>query len=79
MEVYYGNYKEIINELYDNIRKKVSISVDDPRENLTESEIKTAMTTILSKNIFKPGGENFASLVEAKVVETGTTEYDLVL
>ena len=59
--------------------KKVSISVDDPRENLTESEIKTAMTTIFSKNIFKPGGENFASLVEAKVVETGTTEYDLVL
>ncbi|MDB8793034.1 DUF2922 domain-containing protein [Romboutsia sp. 1001216sp1] len=59
--------------------KKVSISVDDPRENLTESEIKTAMTTILSKNIFKPGGENFASLVEAKVVETGTTEYDFVL
>ncbi|CEI73340.1 DUF2922 domain-containing protein [Romboutsia hominis] len=59
--------------------KKVSISVDEPRENLTEQEIKTAMTTILSKNIFKPGGEDLASLVEAKVVETGTTEYDLVL
>ena len=59
--------------------KKVSISVDEPRENLTEQEIKTSMTTILSKNIFKPGGEDLASLVEAKVVETGTTEYDLVL
>ena len=59
--------------------KKVSISVDEPREHLTEQEIKTAMTTILSKNIFKPGGEDLASLVEAKVVETGTTEYDLVL
>ncbi len=59
--------------------KKISISVDDPRENLTESEIKTAMTTILSKNIFKVNGEDLNSLVEAKVVETGTTEYDLVL
>lgn len=59
--------------------KKISISVDDPRENLTESEIKTAMTNILSKNIFKINGEDLDSLVEAKVVETGTTEYDLVL
>ena len=59
--------------------KKISISVDDPRENLTESEIKTAMTTILSKNIFKVNGEDLDSLIEAKVVETGTTEYDLVL
>lgn len=59
--------------------KKISISVDDPRENLTESEIKTAMNTILSKNIFKVNGEDLDSLVEAKVVETGTTEYDLVL
>ena len=38
------------------------------------------MTTILSKNIFKPGGENFASLVEAKVVETlELLSYDFVL
>lgn len=59
--------------------KKVSISVDEPRENLTEQEIKTAMTTILSKNIFKPGGEGLASLVGAKVIETGTQDFDLVL
>ena len=32
--------------------KKVSISVDDPRENLTENEIKEAMDTIIEKKIY---------------------------
>ena len=59
--------------------KKVSISVDDPRENITEAEVKTVMELILSKNIFSISGASFVELVEAKVVETGTTEFDLVL
>jgi len=59
--------------------KKVSISVDNPREDLTEEEVKTVMTLILSSNIFLPNGEELASLVEAKVVETGTSSYDLVV
>ena len=59
--------------------KKVSISVDNPREDLTEGEVKTTMTLILSSNIFLPNGEELASLVEAKIVETGTTSYDLVV
>lgn len=59
--------------------KKISISVDNPRDNISEQEIKTAMTTILAKDIFKPGGESLASMVEAKIVETATTEYDLVV
>lgn len=59
--------------------KVVSIGVDSPREDLTEAEIKTAMDLILSKNIFSNNGESLASLVGAKVVETGTTQYDLVL
>lgn len=59
--------------------KKVSLNVDNPRADLTEAEIKTAMTLILSKDIFAPNGEPLAVLVDAKVVETGTTSYDLVL
>ena len=58
--------------------KKVSISVDNPREDLSEEEIKTAMELIKDKNIFAPGGSDLASLVSAKVVETDTTNYDLV-
>ncbi|MGL6106416.1 DUF2922 domain-containing protein [Romboutsia sp.] len=59
--------------------KKVSLSIDDPRDNLSEAEIKTAMTMILSKDVFAPNGEPLAALLEANVVQTETTPYDLVL
>ena len=58
--------------------KKVSLTVDNPREDLTEEEVKTAMELIKEKNIFAPGVADLASLVSAKVVETDTTNYDLV-
>ena len=59
--------------------KKISISVDDPRDDLTEFEVKAAMTLILSSNIFLPNGDELALLIDAKVVETDTTSYDLVV
>ena len=59
--------------------KKVSLSVDNPREDITESEIKDAMDLVVSKNIFAPNGGDIVATVEAKVVVTDTTEYDLVL
>ncbi|MGL6121168.1 MAG: hypothetical protein ACRC0V_11780 [Fusobacteriaceae bacterium] len=37
------------------------------------------MTVMLSKDIFAPNGESLAALVEAKVIQTETTGYDLVL
>ena len=57
--------------------KKVSLTVDNPREDLSEEEVKTAMELIIEKNIFAPGGADLASLVSAKVVQTDTTNYDL--
>ena len=59
--------------------KKVSLSVDNPREDITESEIKDAMDLVVSKNIFTPNGADIVSAVEAKVVVTDTTAYDLEL
>ena len=59
--------------------KKVSLSVDNPREDITESEIKDAMDLVVSKNIFAPNGADLVSAVEAKVVVTDTTAYDLEL
>ena len=59
--------------------KNISISLDDPRQNLTEQEIQNAMNIILNNDIFAPNGETLVSLVGAKIVETGTTEFDLVL
>ena len=59
--------------------KKISISVDNPRADVTEEEIKTVMDLILAKNIFNISGNDIVALVDAKVVQTGTTEFDLVL
>ena len=59
--------------------RKVSLSVDNPREDITENEIKSAMELIVSKNIFAPNGSDIVAVVEAKVVVTDTTEYDLAL
>ena len=59
--------------------KKVSLSVDNPKEDITESEIKDAMDLVVSKNIFAPNGADIVSAVEAKVVVTDTTAYDLEL
>ena len=59
--------------------KSVSLSIDNPREDITENEIKTAMDLVVSKNIFAPSGADIANAVSSKVVVTDTTPYDLVL
>lgn len=57
--------------------RNVSISVDNPKSNLQESAIKTAMQTIVTQNVFAPNGEQLVSLVEAKIVVTNTDEYEI--
>ena len=59
--------------------KKVSLSVEDPRDDVTEAEIKTVMDLIVAKNIFTPNGSELVEAIEAKVVVTDTTPYDLVI
>ena len=59
--------------------KNVTISIDDPKDDLTEEQIKTAMELIVEKNVFKKNDYAFVEAVEAKIVTTDTTEYDLVL
>lgn len=57
--------------------RKISLFVTDPRANLTELEIKAAMDLIIEKNIFEPNGADIISAVDAKIVQTETTEFDL--
>ena len=71
--------KRLIMTFKTNDDKRVSLSIDDLREDVTEEEIKTAMDAVLAKGIFAPNGAELASVVDAKVVVTDTTEYDLVL
>ena len=57
--------------------KKVSLFVTDPREDLKEEEIKSAMDVIIEKNIFEPNGVDIVASVDARIVQTETTEFDL--
>ena len=59
--------------------RKVSLSIDDPKSNITEGEIQACMQLIVDRDVFVPNGEALAKVVEAKVVVTDTTAYDLVL
>ncbi|MGL5711562.1 MAG: DUF2922 domain-containing protein [Paraclostridium sp.] len=59
--------------------RKVSLSIDDPRQDLSERDIKDVMDLVVAKDIFAPNGEKLVGLVEAKVVATDTTEYDLIV
>ena len=59
--------------------KNVSISIDDPRDDLTESEIKSAMELMIAKDVFKKKNFSLTQAVGAKIINTETDEYDLVL
>ena len=71
--------KRLLMTFKDEDEKKISLSVDDPREDITEAEIKAVMDLIVSKNIFAPNGMDLVAAVEAKVVVTDTTPYDLAI
>lgn len=54
-----------------------TLTVDDPREDLEETEIITVMNLIKDKNIFLPKAYEITECVSAKIVDSTTTEYDL--
>ena len=59
--------------------KNISLSIDNPRDDINKTEIKNAINLVFSKNIFAPNGEDIVEAVKAKVVITDTTPYDLEL
>ena len=71
------NAKKLVMVFGTNKEQNVSLSVDKPKSSLNETQIKSAMETIVAQNIFAPNGEDLVKCVEAKIVTTNTNEYDL--
>ena len=71
------NTKKLVMVFGTNGDKNVSLSIDKPKASLKETQIKTAMETIVAQNICAPNGEDLTKCVEAKIVNTNTDEYDL--
>lgn len=61
------------------IGKQVTIGIEDPRDDLTEEEIKTAMETIVTKNVFKKNNYTLVEAVGAQIINADIVEYDLIL
>ena len=55
----------------------VSLSIDNPKDSLQESAIKSVMELIIAKDVFAPKEEKLVGLVEARIVVTNTNEYEL--
>lgn len=56
---------------------KVNISVDNPREDLTEAEIKATMDLIVAKNLFNTTGGDIVQVVGARRVTTTVQELEI--
>ena len=70
---------KLLMSFMNNSGRKVSLFVTDPREDVTETEIKEVMDLIIEKNIFDTYGEDIVSEKDAKIFQTETTEFDLVV
>ncbi|PRR70665.1 hypothetical protein MHLNE_06760 [Moorella humiferrea] len=51
-----------------------TLAVIDPRENLTEAEVRAAMELILAKNIFTSPGGDLVAIVGARIVTREVTD-----
>ena len=71
--------KKLIMTFKNTLGNSFSITIDDPREDLVEQDIIDAMNLIKSKNIFQPKGYDIAECISGKVVDSTTTEYDLLV
>jgi hypothetical protein len=57
----------------------VSITVDNPKYDIKEVEIKECMELIVQKDIFLANGLSLVSCEDAQIIQTSTDEYDLVI
>ena len=57
---------------------KVNLSIVDPRGDISEQEIREVMELVVEKDIFEPNQLSLTKPLYAKIVNTQTTEFDLV-
>lgn len=58
--------------------KKSTISIDNPRSDVTDSEVSAVMSDIITKNVFATSGGDLASILSARVVTTTVNELTVV-
>ncbi|MDF9407008.1 MAG: hypothetical protein A4E52_00731 [Pelotomaculum sp. PtaB.Bin013] len=57
--------------------KNVTITLDNPKENLTAAEIETAMDLVIARNIFTSTGGDIVAKQDIRVISNTTNDlYD---
>jgi hypothetical protein len=54
--------------------KNFTLSVDEPRVDLTALEVETGMQALLASDAFHVNGANLASVNQARIIERNVTE-----
>ena len=62
--------KKLEMEFLNSLNKKYTISLDDPKFDLSQAEVQTAMEAIISDNIFNVSLADLTEVVEARIVTT---------
>ncbi len=57
--------------------KAVTLSVEEPREDVTAPELLAGMQAIVTQNIFEVEGSPFALAIGARVIERNVVEYEI--
>ncbi|QBP42520.1 DUF2922 domain-containing protein [Paenisporosarcina antarctica] len=66
---------KVLEMLFDTAQgKKFTISVDEPRVDLTGPEVDSGMQALLASNVFNADGANLVSAYQARIVERNVTE-----
>lgn len=63
-------------DFLDSLEKVTKIILDDPKMDLTPSEIEVAMNSIISNNVFVSKNGDFVGVGGARVVTTNTNEIE---
>jgi len=54
--------------------RNVTISLDNPKDDLTAAQVQAAMDLIIARNIFTSSGGDLVSKLNARIIDTTTTE-----
>lgn len=56
---------------------KTKLSLDSPREDLTDAEVNTVMSDIITNNIFNSSGGDFTAISGARVITTDVQDLNV--
>ncbi|HHV38343.1 MAG TPA: DUF2922 domain-containing protein [Tepidimicrobium sp.] len=57
--------------------KKFKLTVDEPREDITEVEVRAAMDAVVERNIFHTAAGDIVDPVGARIITTAVQELEI--